>query len=223
MDARVRKAMWMAIDRDSIIKHIVPGGEQGVAEKMMAVCFDFNIGCKTSVKPPEYNPAEAKKLLAEAGYPNGFDLVYTVYTPIKSIAEAIAGDLLKIGIRVTVNSVPFNVYSKLRGDGKFQLFSVNYPTTNFPDTGTILNVFFGDTRDYTGDPLISKAMADGDKETDPVKRDAIYLPALNRNNEQIYVMGFSSLPIIYATTKDVKIEKSQIVAKDVYINDFMWK
>jgi peptide/nickel transport system substrate-binding protein len=222
-DARVRKAMWMAIDRDAIIKNIVPGGDKGVAVKMDGPCLAFNIGCKITTPPPAYDPAQAKKLLAEAGYADGFDLEYTVYAPIKAIAEAVAGEWRKVGIRATINSVPFNVYSKMRGDGKFQAYSVNYPTNNYPDVGTTLTVFFGDNRDYAHDDAITEAVAKGEVETDPVKREAIYRDALNRNNDMIYVMGLSSLPLVYAHSNDVKIEKSQIAATDAYINDFMWK
>jgi hypothetical protein len=100
---------------------------------------------------------------------------------------------------------------------------VNYPTNNYPDVGTTLTVFFGDNRDYAQDKAITDGVAKGEVEIDPAKRDAIYRDVFNRNNEQVYVMGFSSLPIVYAHSNEVKIEKSQLAARDAYINDYAWK
>ena len=65
-DQRVRRAMHMAIDREAIIKYIVPGGD--VAEHVQAICFEKTIGCASDVKPPKHDPAAAKRLMAEAGY-----------------------------------------------------------------------------------------------------------------------------------------------------------
>jgi peptide/nickel transport system substrate-binding protein len=222
-DPRVRKAILLAIDRDALIKNIVPGGQAGVAEKMMGFCFSTNTGCKYSVKYDEYNPAEAKRLLAEAGYANGFDIVYDVFAPVKAIGEAIAGDLRKVNIRATVNSVPISVFYKKWTGGETSMVSVAYPTSSFPDVGNILNTFFGGDRDYARDPVITKAMEDGERELDPDKRADIFEKALNRMTEQSYVMAVSSVPTVFAHTKDTDIRKSTLRAGDYTIVDHYWK
>ena len=222
-DVHVRKAILLALDRDSIIKNIVPGGQSGVAEKMMGYCFSTTTGCKYSVKYDDYNLAEAKRLMAEAGYANGFDIVYDVFAPNKPIGEAIAGELRKINIRATVNSVPINVFYKKWTGGEVNMVSVGYPTSSFPDTGNILDTFFGGERDYARDPVIHKAMEDGERELDPAKRADIFEKALNRMTEQSYVMAFSSVPTVFAHSKDTAVRKSALRAGDYTINDHYWK
>jgi peptide/nickel transport system substrate-binding protein len=222
-DLRVRKAMWMAVDRDKIIKYIVPGGEQGIAKKMNALCFDFAIGCRYSAPLPPYDPAEAKRLLAEAGYPNGFDLTYDVFIPMKAIGEAIAGDLLKVGIRTTVVPMPFSVYRKKQANNELQMVSLWSPTSGHPDVGNTLDLFFVEPRDYARDPQMASLMKAGLAELDPDKRARIYEKALNLNNEQLYVWPFSSLPMVFVHTKDIEIKPNTLSAGDTNITDYFWK
>ena len=222
-DARVRKALHMAIDRDSIIKHIVPAGH--VAERLDAPCFKSTIGCKYTKTPPAYDPEGARKLMAEAGYKDGFDLSYVVHAPIKDVAVAISGQLLKIGVRATVSPDPLQVYRKKQGDGVLQAWSIFFPLGNHPDVSSSLGIWFSGARaDYFNrDPIILKAMDDGLRELDPAKRDAIYQVALDRIAEMHYVLPISSLPSVYAHSKDVKIMANQLSETERFLGDFGWK
>jgi len=222
-DQRVRRALHMAIDRDSIIKHIVPAGE--VAERLDAPCFKSTIGCKFTKTPPAYDPEAAKKLLAEAGYPNGFDLSYVVHAPIKDVAVAISGQLLKIGVRATVSADPLQVYRKKQGDGVLQAWSIFFPLGNHPDVSSSLDIWFSGERAnyFNRDSIVLDAMAKGLSETDPVKRDAIYQVALDRIAEMHYVLPISSLPSVYAHSKDVQIYDNQLSATERYLGDFGFK
>ena len=222
-DPRVRKAIWMGIDRDTIIKHIVPGGQQGVAEKMMKLCFNHNIGCDGSNNAPPFDPAAAKKLLAEAGFPNGFELTYDVFIPIKYIGEAIAGELLKIGIKANVNPVTINVFRQKQSKGEINMVSIFYPTAGHPDTGNILDVFFEGNRDYSRDPQMHELMKQGSMEFDDTKRKAIYKKAIDLNNEKNYVMAFSSLPTNYVHSKEITVKPNLLSGGDNYIDDYHWK
>jgi len=222
-DPRVRKAIWIGLDRDTIIKGIVPGGQQGVAEKMMKLCFDHNLACDGSNNFPPFDPAQAKRLLAEAGYPNGFELTYDVFTPIKYIGEAIAGELLKIGIKANVNPVTINVFRQKQSKGEINMVSIFYPTAGHPDTGNILDVFFEGNRDYARDPQMHELMKQGSMEFDNDKRKAIYKKAMDLNNEKNYVMPFSSLPTNYVHSKDIMVKPNLLSGGDNYIDDYFWK
>jgi peptide/nickel transport system substrate-binding protein len=220
-DQRVRKAIMMGVDRESIIKHIVPGGH--VAEHVQNDCFKATIACSYTVYPPGYDPAGAKKLLAEAGYPNGLDVSYVVFAPYKAIGEAVAGDLRKIGVRMNIQAVDISLYRRLQGDGKLEAWTSLFPTGSYPDSGNVLNVLFGPpAMKYYKDDVILDAMDKGEKEFDPEKRKAIYQKAYNRINEMNYHLPISSVPTVYVHSKDVKIKTNSLSAGENYIIDYVW-
>src|SRR5262249_44691202 len=89
-DPRVRKALSISINRDAIAQRIM----EGKAVPAGQLLADQFFGTSRKLKAPKYDPEGAKKLLAEAGYPNGFAL--TIYGPNnryindEKIAQAIA-------------------------------------------------------------------------------------------------------------------------------------
>jgi peptide/nickel transport system substrate-binding protein len=190
---------------------------------MKGICFDYNVACRITQEPVKYDQAQAKRLLAEAGYANGFDMTYDCHIPIKDVCEAIAGELRKVNVRASVTPTPLQLFRKKQSDGELQAYSVFYPTPVFPDAGALLSVFFEGERDYARDPKMTEWMAQGLKEFDLAKRTAIYEQALNWNNEQAYMLAFSSMGTAYAHTKDVQILKDPVVAGDIYINGYAWK
>ena len=109
-DARVRKALSMAVNRDAIVdrvmeKKAVPAGQ---------LLPDFFYGTSKKLKPQKYDPEGAKKLLAEAGYPNGFAM--TIHGPNNryinddKVAQTLAQFYSRIGIDAKVETMPSNVY-----------------------------------------------------------------------------------------------------------------
>ena len=220
MDERIRKAFIMAIPRDQIVKTYVPGG--ATAEQPPAICFKKTVACAPSNKIYDYNPAEAKKLLIEAGYPDGLDMVLDVFAPSRQIAEAIAGEVRKVGFRMTVNPMTLGVYVKRRGDGEFTAFVGFYPTAAQPDVANLLDFFFGADRDYWQDPSIAKAAAEGNLEFDLAKRTQIYIPTLNRINEKAYIFPISELPLLFVSTKDVKVLSNPVSSAESRLGDYAW-
>ena len=221
MDERVRKAFVMAIDRDLLVKRIVPAGDK--AHIAHAICLPSVLGCAPSTEPYQYNPAEAKRLLAEAGYPNGVDLIIHTHNTVTYIAEAIAGEVRKVGFRATIETMPLSVYVKKRGDGDFTTFVNSYPTGTHPDMVTLWDFFFGGNRDYWHDTTIEKIAASGDLEFDDAKRTAIYTPALDRVNEKAYILPISEMPMLWAHDKNVEVTPDRLSASSPVLGDFGWK
>lgn len=101
-DARVRQATALAVDVDGIIANVL----FGQAERYAAVTPGGN-GYDPELKPYPYDPAKAKELLTEAGYPDGFQVnCYNLITPrepnIKEYGEAFYAYLSQVGIRCNV-------------------------------------------------------------------------------------------------------------------------
>src|SRR5262247_181914 len=99
-DKRVRQAANLAVDMDGIIKHVLNGLADRTATTVNPMAFGFD----PNVKPYKQDAAQAKKLLAEAGYPNGFEVGFLRSGPVVEpgviqTSDAIAADLAKAGIR----------------------------------------------------------------------------------------------------------------------------
>lgn len=109
-DLRVRQAISKAINRDAIVARVM----EGVAIPAGQLLPPGFFGTSENLKPEAYDPEGAKKLLAEAGYPNGFGI--TLHSPNDryindaKIAQAIGQMLTRIGIDIKVETLPSSVY-----------------------------------------------------------------------------------------------------------------
>jgi len=98
-DVRVRQAVNYAINKQELIDALLPGG---VAEQIPAISVPLEPGHDPNLEPYPYDPDKARALLAEAGYPDGLTVGFTVrtgYVKGTEVAEAIAGYLEAVGIR----------------------------------------------------------------------------------------------------------------------------
>ena len=109
-DARVRKALSMAINRDAIVDRVMEKKAVAAAQLLP----DFFYGTSKKLKPTKFDPEGAKKLLAEAGYPNGFAMTLhgpnNRYINDANIVQAIAQMYSRIGIDAKVETMPSAVY-----------------------------------------------------------------------------------------------------------------
>ncbi len=219
-DQRVRKAFMEAIDRKELAKTVIPGGE--IAEILDGICIPANVACASSTSPVAYNPEDAKKLLAEAGYPNGFDLEFDVHEPIKEIGEAIAGMVRKVGIRASVRPLPLALYVRMRGEGKFTAFLGFYPTNAQPDMDNLFDFFFDGNRDYWNDPVIQAQQKAGALEFDEAKRAEIYKKGVDQVNKMNYILPVADLPGVFVHTKDVRVGENHLSPIDTQVCDYYW-
>ena len=101
-DRRVRLAMNYALDVDQIIRTVLDG--KGVRLALMLT--PKHVGFEPALKPIAHDLARTKQLLTEAGFPNGVDMVLNSpqgrYVRDREVAEAVAGQLTKAGIRTTL-------------------------------------------------------------------------------------------------------------------------
>jgi len=129
-DLRVRRAINMAIDRDAITKRIM----EGLAPPAYQYMPDGMFGALPKAPEIKYDPEGAKKLLAEAGYPDGFELTISTtnnrYINDAQIAQAVAQYLSRIGIKTSVDAMPASVYFPKRAKREFSFSIGGWPSEN---------------------------------------------------------------------------------------------
>jgi peptide/nickel transport system substrate-binding protein len=125
-DPRVRKAISKAINRNAIVDKVMEG-EAVAAGQLLA---DGMFGTTRNLKVEPYDPAGAKRLLSEAGYPDGFGI--TIHAPNNryvndaKIAQAVAQMLTRVGIATKVEAMPSATYSPQATDLKFSLMLLGW-------------------------------------------------------------------------------------------------
>lgn len=128
-DKRIRQAINYGVDKEGLIKNILEGHGFPLGGPLTPVMFGYDPG----VKPYSYDPERAKRLLAEAGYPQGFSLTLNVpsgrYLKDKELAEAIAGQLEKVGIRLQVVVHEWGTYVTKWPDGVVPMYMLGWAGT----------------------------------------------------------------------------------------------
>ncbi|HWU36745.1 MAG TPA: ABC transporter substrate-binding protein, partial [Candidatus Acidoferrum sp.] len=134
-DVRVRQALNHAVDVDTIISKLL----LGAADRMNGPFFKTTLGYDKSIPPYGYDPALAKKLLAEAGYPNGFETeLATQPAPegmsnLLEVAETVAFQLGQIGVKVKINTLePATAYAHYQAK-EFKMYFFTWPEAPEPD------------------------------------------------------------------------------------------
>ena len=101
-DVRVRRAIAHAIDRDSIITHVLSGTAQKLDSLVPRGYFGHT---EEGLRRYDYDPKKAKQLLTEAGYPDGFEIAFDTFTSPSylPIATVIQNQLEKVGIKAKLS------------------------------------------------------------------------------------------------------------------------
>ncbi len=216
-DRRVRQALNLAVDRQAIIKNLYAGRGQllntvtgrGVANTMDPGAYP-------------YDPAQAKALLAEAGFPNGFE--FNLWQSIgrwvmaEETAQVIAGYWDKIGVKTKVNLLEWAEYNKRAGGSQFKdgfyyafingTWDASYTVQRFkPDFQTFR--YF----DASGELL--KAIQEYERTFDAKRRKDLGAQALKGLHDEAVWLFLWQLDNLFGLSKKVKGFKMRA-------DDFVW-
>ncbi|AKQ54243.1 ABC transporter substrate-binding protein [Bordetella hinzii] len=198
-DERVRRAIVHAIDRQAILKNIV--GDGGAI--LNAICTPSQVGCTQDVPTYKYDPAQAKKLLAEAGYPNGFDIDILAYRE-RNQTEAIINYLQAVGIRAKLNFLQYAAMRDMIRAGKASITHQTWASNLVNDVSASTPVYFGfGNDDITRDAKVKALLDKGDHTIEAAPRAAAYKEALSIIADKAYAVPLWTLPVYYVANKDL--------------------
>ena len=228
MDVRVRRAIYYGIDEDAIIQYIMKGFAVPAAQFHPSVV----VGYDPSIKRVKYDPAKAKELLAEAGYPNGFSVTLDApnnrYINDAQIAQAIAASLAKIGIKVKVSAVPKSSFFPKTAKQLTSFFLIGWASSDGDGSSMLDGVVHSkdDARGYGrynngkySNPRVDKLIEESDANMDPKSR----VKQMQEAQRIAILEDQSIIPLhyqvdIYASSKKIDFEPrtdSRIWAFDI--------
>jgi peptide/nickel transport system substrate-binding protein len=194
-DVRVRKALNLAVDREAI-RRVTMRGLSIPAAIMVAPGVH---GHSTDLdKVGKVDLSDAQKLLAEAGYPNGFefglDCPNDRYVNDERICQALVGMWAKVGLKVTLNAKPMAIFIAKIQNFDMSAYMLGWGVANFDTSYTMISLLHTKTTGADGSFNLGRisdakldALIDAMKtETDVKKRDAMLRDSLMITRDQYY-------------------------------------
>jgi len=173
----VRHALAYAIDREKIVKDI-QRGYANVTDTMLA---EGHWARADNLPTYPYDPAKAKQLLAQAGYPNGFSFTFRTSTDAEanSRAQVVQAMLKQVGVNMSIQSNEMATFFADIGKGNFQMYSLTRNGIQDPDFYYVL--FYsknlppeGQNRGFYQNPRIDQLLLQGRSTFDRTKRKPLY-------------------------------------------------
>lgn len=214
LDARVRQALSIAINRDVIADRIARGGVTVATQWMPAGASGYDPAHARIA----YDPARAKALLAEAGYPNGFRLTMHVpgdrYPLGPEAAQAVAQFWTRAGVETGVEVVPFSVYAGAANRNEYAMSMIGWG--NGTGEGTYAMTAILATSDPVkglgasnwgrySNPKLDAALADAVSEFDDAKREAVVRGAVGVVMDEAGIIPLFHYKNIWASRPALKV------------------
>jgi peptide/nickel transport system substrate-binding protein len=230
-DKRVRQAINYAVNKEAIVKHVL-GGVGRVSDAAISPgIFGY-----APIKTYEYNIEKAKALLAEAGFPKGFETTLHPavgrYYMDASVCTAVAADLLKVGIKADIKMMEWGTYlpSILRekdqvehkiymlgwgcvtGDADYGLYTL-FHSGEWPKKGMNASFYKNEKLDQVLDGARSTA--------NPEERKKLYKEALTIINEEapwLFLHSEVQMVGVRANVKGIIVHPTErVIAKGAWI------
>lgn len=214
LDVRVRRALSLAINRKALIDRILQGAATEANQWMPSGTFGYNPELKDI--PNDVN--QAKQLLAQAGFPQGFKLTIDVpndrYPQAPETMQAVAQFWTRIGVKTQVEVLPWASYSARANKNEFAMSVIAWGNGTGEASYAMVNVLATvDTKKGLGasnwnrysNPAIDKALTDSTEEFDPAKREAILRGAAKVVADDVGVIPLYHYQNIWAARKGLKV------------------
>lgn len=207
MNPKVRQALNYAIDKDAIVKNIL-GGYGKVLDGQPIGQESF--GYHPNLKPYPYDPARAKQLLAEAGYPNGFEMTFIGsvgrYFKDKEVDEEVARQLAQVGVKANLQVLESGIWFQNHTQAKNgPLWMQGWSISPANDADAAYLWFdTGNARYIWSDPKLDALYKAQKTEMDPDKRKAAIWAEAEYFRESAPVIFLFQVPSIVAMKSNVQ-------------------
>jgi len=182
-DVRVRQAISHALDKKAIVDAVYMGTNQPGKGMIAPTVWGYS----NDIKLLEYNPAKAKELLAQAGFPNGMKTtIWTNDTQVRiDIAEIMQNQLKKVGVEAKIQVVEWGTYLKMIEDKSLDIYilGISAPTG---DGDALYNQFYSESH-FSGntahfkDKVVDELLQISREKTDRAER----LAALRKVHQDV--------------------------------------
>jgi peptide/nickel transport system substrate-binding protein len=213
-DLRVRQAFYMAIDIEAIRRQVMRGQSLPTGAMIPASHRSFS-----DLEPRlfAHDPERARKLLAQAGYAQGFEIGLLCpnnrYVNDERICTAIAGMLAKVGVKVNLTALPRAQFFQRvdQFDVTMHLYGWGGATTDPGFTLTpVIHSHDGKGKgDFNSgryaDPLLDQWIEAAERETDPGRRTSLIHDAFRRVRENVYTIPLHRQVIPWAVRSGVSV------------------
>ncbi len=213
-DKRVRQAFYQAIDVDGIIKNVMRGAATPNAEMLPPEVNGF---APDLAKRLPFDPEGAKKLLADAGYPSGFEVKLNCpndrYVNDAAICQAVAANLARVGVKINLEAETKGTYFPkiLRRDTSFYMLgwtsstvdahNVMYPILSSPGDGGRGQFNLGAYSNAKIDEITSQVAS----ETDVKKRMAMIREAIKLHQDDVGHIPLHQQALNWGVKKNVQM------------------
>jgi peptide/nickel transport system substrate-binding protein len=221
MDRRVRRAIWHAIDRETIVRNVLRDLGQVIDSPVNPLMFGFDPG----VKGYGYDPDRARALLKEAGYEKGFAVDLWQYVNHQNHPnQAAVGYLNKVGIQVNIKDYAGNIGQlvTLRNSGKVTgIGNFEWITAILDADVTLQSWFAQSAMNYCGDAELDALLKEARTTLDPHKRAAIYSKVQRKVVDEAYWMPFYTYKMLSGKAKELEID--MIAGQIPSLKDARWR
>lgn len=216
-DNRVRQALIKALDREAILDAIYDGRGEVTYTMLTESTYGFDDSFGKEVY--NYDPEEAKALLAEAGYPDGFSFTFMITddTTQITLAEACRSMWAEVGIDCTIDVLEMGSFMNYFDASEFDV-CYNYITITTGDGDDILNMLFNSANNnHFKDPDMDALIATQHYEMDETARLKALSDLQEYLTEQTYIVNLFNLDVIfgYRTGLDGFVEPGAVMYRDM--------
>lgn len=214
---KVRQAIYHAIDRQAIVDALVKGS----SEVVDSACAPIQFACEQDVVSYGYDPEKARALLAEAGYPDGFEIDFYAYRD-RPYAEAMMGFLNEVGIKTNFNYLKYAALREKRTKNEVPISFQTWGSYSLADASAMTGEFFtGNNLDDAQDAQVIGWINEADTTIDKDKRKALYSQALRKIAEEAYWVPLWTYNVNYVISRELSYKPTD--DEVVRFFDFTWK